>query len=88
MDVEQASAQIEGLIEQRATQRDAANELEEMWKASGRRHRERIRRKNRAAWYAFYSSHLADSLRARAGDYERRAKAFSEPGGGEAIVNG
>ena len=88
MDVEQASVQIEVLIARRATQRDAANELEEMWKASERGHRERLRRENRAAWYAFYSR-LADSLRARADDYDRRAEALcSEPGGGGTIVNG
>lgn len=49
MDVEQAAAQIEVLTERRATQRDVVDELEEMWKASERRPRERIRRENRAA---------------------------------------
>ena len=38
MALEQASAQIDVLIERRAKDRSKENELEKMWKASERRH--------------------------------------------------
>jgi hypothetical protein len=42
IDVEQSSAGIDALIERRAQERAAANELEEMWAASARRHNARL----------------------------------------------
>ncbi len=61
----------------RSTERESANELAELWRASERRHRERIRRANRAAWYSHFSG-LADSLRRSAEVYEARARALLE----------
>ena len=77
IDVEQASASIGRLIERRSGERSAANELEEMYAKSVRRHREKIRRQNRAAWFSHFSA-LADSLRASAEAYEARAEALLE----------
>ena len=59
-----------------------ANELEEMWKRSERRHRERLKRENRAAWYSFHM-HLADNHTALAA--EHRDKAASLLGEGEGV---
>ncbi len=44
IDVEQASAGIDRLIERRARERTAATELAEMWAASTRRHNARLDR--------------------------------------------
>ncbi len=55
MNVVSASDQIDALIERRAGERSNANALEEMYRESVRRHRERRRRANRAAWFGFYS---------------------------------
>ena len=77
MDVAKAGDQIDRLIEKRAGERDAANELAEMYEASARRHRERKRRENGAAWYSHFSA-LASSLRRSAEEYERRAERLLE----------
>ena len=77
MDLEQASASIDALIDKRAAARTGANLEEESWKASVRRHNAKLGRENRAAWYAFYSR-LVASLKASAERYERRAEALCE----------
>lgn len=57
--------------------------LEEMWKESVKRDRERRRRMHSAAWYEFYSR-LAENHARIAREFERRAAALlDEPGGGE-----
>jgi hypothetical protein len=72
VDVEQASSSIDALIDKRAAERGAAN-LEEMaWKASVRRHHEKLRWQRKGEWFCCFSG-LADSLRASADHYERRA---------------
>ena len=72
MDVEQASASIDALIDKRAAERGTAN-LEEMaWKASVRRHNAKLRRQRQGEWYCYFAA-LADSLRRSADHYERRA---------------
>ncbi len=43
MDVVRASDQIDALIERRATQRDEANAEEMMWKASVKKHNDKLR---------------------------------------------
>ena len=77
MDLARAGDQIDQLIEKRSGERDASNELQAMYEASARRHREKIRRQNRAAWFSHFSA-LADSLRASAEAYEARAEALLE----------
>lgn len=52
MGLEQASAQIDVLIERKAQEREKVNDLEDMWRESERRHNERLRREYAAAWYA------------------------------------
>ena len=77
MDVEAASDQLDALIEKRTAERDGANAEEELWKASARKHNAKLRRQHRAEWYGFYCR-LADSLRASAERYERRAEELLE----------
>ena len=82
IDVEQASASIDALIEKRAAGRDEATNAEMLWKASVRRHNARIRRENRALWFTYYSN-LAASLKTSVDWYEARAEALlEEPEGG------
>ena len=77
MVVEAASASIDALIEKRAGERNAANESQAMYEASVGRHREKLRRANRAAWYSHYGA-LADSLRRSAEHFEAKAEELLE----------
>jgi multidrug resistance efflux pump len=77
LDLEQASAQIDTLIERRASQREKANSLEAMWAASERKHKAKLREQNRLEWGHFYAT-LAESLALRAADYHRRARILLE----------
>ncbi len=75
MDVERASDQLDALIARRSREREKANELASLWRASERRHQEKVRRANAALWYSHFSA-LADSLRRSAEEFERRAAAL------------
>ncbi len=75
MDVERASDQLDALIERRARERSKANELAELWRASERRHQEKLRRQHRVEWICYWSA-LADSLRQSADAFERKALAL------------
>ncbi len=79
MDVEQASASIDALIARRSTERERANALEAMWRASERRHREKIRRANRAAWFGYFST-LAENHRKLSEHFEGKAERLLEEG--------
>ncbi len=79
MDVERASDQLDALIERRAREKSNANELEEMYRESARRHRERLRRANAALWYEFHMR-LADSHAGIAREHEAKALALLEEG--------
>jgi hypothetical protein len=54
VDVEQASASIDALIDKRAAGREKATVEEMAWKASVRRHHEKLRRRLKAEWYAYH----------------------------------
>lgn len=79
MDLLRASDSIDALIERRATQRENANALEEMYAESTRRHRERIRREHAAQWYE-YEMLLAENHRQLSEEHEARALALLEEG--------
>ncbi len=65
--------------EDRAGQ-EHANALEELWRRSEARHRERLRRENGAAWYEFHMR-LADNHAGIAREHEAKALALlEEPG--------
>jgi hypothetical protein len=77
VDVEQASASIDALIDKRAAGREEATAAEIAWKASVRRHNAKLRRERRAEWFVYFST-LADSLRASADGFEAKAQALLE----------
>lgn len=58
---------------------EAETTREALYSASVARYRERRRKEIRAQWYGFYCR-MADSLRRRAEDYERRAEDLCEEG--------
>ncbi len=55
MDVERASDQIDILIERRHLRANTEQQnIEDLWKASTRRERDKRRRENAAAWYGHH----------------------------------
>jgi hypothetical protein len=54
--VERAESEIDGFISRRARENAEANRIEEAWAESARRHAEKRRQDNEAAWYAFHLS--------------------------------
>jgi hypothetical protein len=77
VDLGAASDQIDALIEKRSRQRSEANAVEELWRASVRRHNARVRRQHRAEWFTYFSN-LAAALRASAEEFDRKAEALLE----------
>jgi hypothetical protein len=77
VDLETAEEQLNGLVDKRAKGRQEANATEVAWKASVRRHHEKLRGQRRWGWFRHYSA-LADSLRKSADEYEAKAQALLE----------
>jgi hypothetical protein len=75
--VERAESEIDNFINKRAGARDKANALEEMWRASERRHRRKVRLANGHAWVAYFD-HLALCYERRADEYWDRSREVSE----------
>jgi hypothetical protein len=83
VDLARAEAGLNGLSEKRAGERNAANELAEMYAESARRHRERKREENRWEWVRFFDCLAANHARISR-EYERRVeRLLEEPGRGE-----
>jgi hypothetical protein len=82
LDIRSAESQIDALIERRASQRDKANELEEVWARSEQAHQQKLRREHRAAWYEFEML-LADNHAALSEEHRVRAEALLKELGGE-----
>lgn len=79
--VEATEKELDAFIERRSRTKDPEEE-HELWKASEQAHRERRRQENRAAWCDYFGR-LADVMRTRAEDYDRRAAALLEDGRNE-----
>ncbi len=77
--IENVEAELNAFVERRAKAASKAEAEEMMWKASVRRHNEKIRRKNRAAWFSYFCGQ-AQAHAAIAADYERRAEELCEEG--------
>ncbi len=81
MDEVRASDQIDALIERRTRDARKAGQggeaLEEMWRASECRERERRRRRNAALWYEFHMR-LCEAHAAISREHEARALALLE----------
>jgi DNA repair ATPase RecN len=52
--VERAERSLDEFINSRSKAKDKANELEEAWAKSERKHRQRQREENREVWRCFY----------------------------------
>jgi hypothetical protein len=71
---EMVERDLDQMIERRSHRGDIdPDEQEEAWKASVRRYNSRRQEENRLAWCGYFSR-LAGSLRARADEYDERAK--------------
>ncbi len=70
MDVARASDQIDALIERRATQRDKANAVENLWAMSEKRHRARLREERLRERLAYHQA----MLRAHSENFEELMK--------------
>jgi hypothetical protein len=71
-----AEKQLDAFIERRS-RHNPEREREEMYMESVRRYHARNRKQIRAEWYAYFRR-IADSLRARAEEYDQRAEALME----------
>ena len=77
---EMVEAEIDAFISKRHDRRvveEGHRASEELWAASERAYFVRRREENRLAWCGYFS-HLAESLRARAEEYDRRAQTLME----------
>jgi hypothetical protein len=72
-------AELDRLVEKRARTGDA-EAMQMLWNGSTRRHKEAIRRRNRALWFAYFCRVAANLHAAVAADYERRAEELCEKG--------
>lgn len=80
--VERAESETDNFISKRTREKSKANNLEAAWAESERRHREKRRRENSAAWYAHHC-HMHDLHQSLAADHRSRAEALLEdPGRG------
>jgi hypothetical protein len=81
--VEAVEAQLDQFILKRNRERGDANKVEELWRASEARHRERRREENLVAWRSFHA--YMQALHAGlAAEHEAKAKGLlEEPGEGE-----
>ena len=71
---EKAEKSIDAFINRRRSKaKEKANALEELWRASERRHRRNIRLANGQAWVAYFDK-LASSHERRAGEYRDRSR--------------
>jgi hypothetical protein len=68
--------ELDTMIERRSRQKDPEEEIEP-WKESVRRYNAKRREENRLAWCDYFS-HLAGALRARAEEYDHKAKTLMQ----------
>ncbi len=79
--VERAEKSIDEFINARSKGKEEANELAEMWAASERRHQEKRRRENVAAWKEFHlrtAEGLERTAASLAADHRARAEALGD----------
>jgi hypothetical protein len=72
---EAVEADLNRLIERRASAETDPEEREELWKESVRRYNARRREENRLAWCDYFGR-IAAGLRSRAEEYDHRAQAL------------
>jgi hypothetical protein len=74
--VEKAERDLDRFISRRSASQEEAEALEEMWRASERRHRLKIRLANGHAWVAYFDR-LALCCERRADEYRDRSREVS-----------
>ncbi len=82
---ERVEAELERFIEKRSRDRTKENAFEKAWVASERRHLEKLRRENAAAWRSYHLSQaerLERTAAELAATHRRRAAELGELGGG------
>lgn len=70
---ERAEAEIDKFINSRSKQREEANAVEALWRATERAHTAKRREENRDASVAYFSR-LAHGCRRRAEEYDRKVE--------------
>jgi hypothetical protein len=81
--LEAAEQSIDAFINKRARERSEANEIEAMYAASVRRHREERQREHAAAWHAYHvgqAERLERTAAELAAVHRARAAALLSPG--------
>lgn len=75
--VERVEAELDAFISKRAREMAEANRTEEMWRASERRHRRKVRLANGQAWIDCFD-HLALCHERRAAEYKDKSRGVAE----------
>jgi hypothetical protein len=83
--VERVEAELDRLVERRAVEARDAERVEDLWKESTRRARDKRRRENAAAWYGHHE-HMRELHSSLSAEHEARARALL--GGGGGLVDG
>ena len=79
--IERIESELDTFIEKRAREARDAAQVEELWKASERRHRERQREENRELWRCYYldqAERLERTAAELAASHRARAEALAE----------
>lgn len=75
--VEAAEAQLDEFIRKRSREKSDEQKVAELWAESDRKHREKRRRENRAAWYSYHCD-LQAVHQGLADRHRERAESFLE----------
>jgi hypothetical protein len=78
--VERVEVELDRLVEKRAHEAKDAERIEDLWKESTQRAREKWRRENAAAWYGHHV-HMRELHSSLAAEHEARARALLGGGG-------
>ncbi len=78
--IERVESELDRIIEKRAHEAKDAERIEDLWKESTRRERDKRRRENRALWYGHHV-HMRELHSSLAREHEARARALLGGGG-------
>ncbi len=76
--MERVESELDRIIEKRAHEARDAEIIEDLWKESAGRERDKRRRENRALWYGHHV-HMRDLHSSLAAEHEARARALLGP---------
>ncbi len=78
--MERVESELDRIIEKRAHEAKDAERIEDLWKESTRRERDKRRRENRALWHGHHE-HMRELHSSLAAEHEARARALLGGGG-------